>query len=71
MFNNIPPPNWVELRSPQGNKLLGRLDVQRGLLEIKQHGKSCTFDLLSLTSSAPSPPPVPPMPAPPAHPGKT
>lgn len=66
MFDHIPPPKWVDLRTPQG-KLLGRLDVQRGLLEIKQHGKACSFDLLALTKApTTSPPPSPSAPSPPS-----
>lgn len=59
--NKIPQPQWIDLRSPQG-KLLGRFDIQRGLLEIKRRGQAHRFDLSALSSNAPSPPHPPPQP---------
>ena len=37
-------PQWVELRDDRG-KLCARLEVHRGLLEMRRNGQSATFDL--------------------------
>lgn len=49
MFEDIPSPKWIPLRSWQG-KLLARIDIQRGLLEIAHRGDTFWFDLTALRS---------------------